>query len=479
MTSTLKRPAINAINWIVSRHWAMEEESIHTMLSIAARENPDVEAVAARLGRPLDNTRQVTLRDGIATIPVAGPLFRYADFFTEISGATTYEQLATDFTAALDNAMVRAIVLAIDSPGGDANGVSQLAALFASARGVKPVVAFVGGTGASAAYWLASAADIVITSDTGILGSIGVRMAYRDTSAADQAKGVKTIELISSQSPNKRMDPTEDVGRAALQRVVDDLAAVFVESVATYRGVSPETVLAEFGQGGVFVGRAAVDAGLADTVGTYESTVAALRERGAEAVAEWRGESSAARPAASSPLSTPPMTTKKNIPGAAAKGGAKADAGAETCPECGGPMQDGVCQDCGYTAEDTSPDEQDDTQKQDKAAKAGAEVIDLAQVRADERQRIAAIQALGKGADPKLVEQCINDGVSVDAAGRAFLEAQQQSAAAQLDKLRADEKQSPSPNAGATTTEPANAREAGRAAARAFYQLTAPPSKSV
>jgi ClpP class serine protease len=58
---------------------------------------------------------------------------------------------------------------------------------------------------------------------------------------------------------------------------------VFVGDVARYRGVSVETVLSDFGQGGVFVGQQAVDAGLADAVGSYEQTLRDLAEQTAPA----------------------------------------------------------------------------------------------------------------------------------------------------------------------------------------------------
>jgi hypothetical protein len=69
-----------------------------------------------------------------------------------------------------------------------------------AARGKKPIIAYVGGTGASAAYWLASAADKVVISPTAVLGSIGVQVAYREAAAK---AGEKTYRFVSSQSPNK------------------------------------------------------------------------------------------------------------------------------------------------------------------------------------------------------------------------------------------------------------------------------------
>jgi capsid assembly protease len=49
-----------------------------------------------------------------------------------------------------------------------------------------------------------------------------------------------------------------------------------VEAVATYRGVTTQRVLSDFGKGGIFVGQAAVKAGLADRIGSFEGVLAEL-----------------------------------------------------------------------------------------------------------------------------------------------------------------------------------------------------------
>lgn len=266
---------IDAFRLAASRPWCIQSDALETILAVADRQG-DVEALQTRLGRPLDNTRAVSMRDGVAVIPVTGPIFRYANLFTQISGATSTQELATDIQAALDNPYVRGIVLHIDSPGGEATGISELARLIASARGSKRTVAYGGGTVASAAYWLASAAGEVVLDDTAVVGSIGVVMSYLDTSARDAKSDVRRVEIVSSQSPDKRIDPATETGRAKVQATVDALAGVFVEAVATNRGVTVDTVLSDFGQGGVLVGADAVSAGMADRIGSLESVIATL-----------------------------------------------------------------------------------------------------------------------------------------------------------------------------------------------------------
>lgn len=252
--------------------WAILPESLETILQIAARENEVPEAVAAKLGRPLDNTRQVQMRDGVAVIPVQGPIFRYANLFTEISGAVSTEVLARDFTTALENASVNAIVLDIDSPGGEATGINELAKLIADGGKKKPVIAYGAGAVTSGAYWLASAANEIVADETAMLGSIGVVITTRKRQGDDGR-----VEIVSSQSPKKRVDPGQESGRAEIQRLVDDLAAVFVRSVAANRGVNEEQVLEDFGKGGLLLSERAIAAGMADRIGTLEGVIAELR----------------------------------------------------------------------------------------------------------------------------------------------------------------------------------------------------------
>lgn len=265
----------DAFHLAASRPWVIQRESLETILAIADRYG-DPEALQAKTGRPLDNTRTVMMRDGVAVIPITGPIFRYANLFTEISGATSTGVLAKDIQSALDNPYVRGIVLDINSPGGEASGINELANLIRAARGVKPIKAYAGGQMASAAYWLGSAADEVIVDDTAMLGSIGVVMSYLDTTERDAKSGVRRVEIVSSASPDKRLDPASEEGRSKVQAIVDSLAALFVGAVAENRNTTTEAVLSDFGRGGVLIGQAAVDAGMADRTGSLETVIAEL-----------------------------------------------------------------------------------------------------------------------------------------------------------------------------------------------------------
>lgn len=262
-------PHTRILSAIQSELWAITPDALQQVVAIAQGFG-DPEAVAAKLGRPLTNTRTVTVRDGVAVVPVAGPIFRYANLFSDISGATSIQTLATDLQTAVDDPNVNAIILEIDSPGGQVSGVSEFAAQVRAASSVKPVAAYISNLGASAAYWIASAASEIVASSTALIGSIGI------VSQADGSSEDGTIKFISSQSPLKQADPATDAGKEQFQKTVDALADVFIDDVAHYRGVDAQTVIDNFGQGGIFIASEAVAAGMADRVGSLESLIADL-----------------------------------------------------------------------------------------------------------------------------------------------------------------------------------------------------------
>jgi len=261
----------------ITANWAMDEAALQTIIEIASRENQITpEALEAYRAGELDRAERATVRDGVAILNVDGPLFKRANLMTMFCGATSYDVLRRDLQAALDNASVRAILINIHSPGGEAAGTSELAQAIFDNRGKKPIHAYAGDQAASAAYWIGSAADKLWIGPAAALGSIGVRAGIQDTSGRDEARGVKNYEFVSSQSPFKKMDLNSKQGRDRVQARVDAMASVFVEAVARNRGVTIAHVLEAFGKGDVLIGKAAIDAGMADGLGTFESVLASL-----------------------------------------------------------------------------------------------------------------------------------------------------------------------------------------------------------
>lgn len=262
-----------AFELAASQPWLMLPDALDNLLTIADRMG-DPGALQSKTGVRLDSSRTVSLRNGVAIIPVVGPVFRYANLFTEISGATSTQVLATDLQAALDDPKVTAIILNIDSPGGVAAGINELADQIHSARSRKRIVAYVGGTGASAAYWIASAAGEIVVDETALLGSIGV--VVEAVVEGDATSGRKRYQIVSRNAPNKRPDLATEEGRAKVGETIDAMGAVFVAKVGRNLGVDPERVPEMGDFGGLRVGADAVASGLAHRLGSLESLITEL-----------------------------------------------------------------------------------------------------------------------------------------------------------------------------------------------------------
>lgn len=257
--------------------WAIQPEWLHTIAAIANRET-DIELVQSKLGRPLDNARTVSVRDGVAIVPVTGPIFRYANLFTAISGATSIDTIARDFRTALEDPAIHSIILEINSPGGDAKGVSELAQFIYTSREKKPIVAYADGYMCSAGYWIGAAAGEVWAESTSVIGSIGAIMTTYSGSGRDSSQ----IEFVSSNARNKSPDAKTEAGASVIQARVDALASVFEDAVAHYRGIPREEIGSRANFGDVLIGAAAVRAGLADRLGTMEILVSELTARHAQ-----------------------------------------------------------------------------------------------------------------------------------------------------------------------------------------------------
>lgn len=263
------KPA-SAFELVMSQPWCILPGDLQTIARIAARENDqaEFEAIMEKAGRPLAYTRDVQVRGRTAVVPILGPIFRRANMFTRYSGATALETIATDIRTAVDNDQVEQIVMTFSSPGGQAESIAELADRIREMAKIKNIIAYADGHMTSAAYWLGAAANQVVVSKTAILGSIGTVLTLVRSS-----KDPNVIEIVSSQSPRKRLDPGTEEGQKAYQELADKITDVFIDSAAYLRGVDRDTVLSKFGQGGLFVGADAVKAGLADRIGSIEEII--------------------------------------------------------------------------------------------------------------------------------------------------------------------------------------------------------------
>jgi signal peptide peptidase SppA len=163
----------------------------------------------------------------------------------------------------------------VDSPGGSVFGVHELSQKIFEARGRKPIVAIANSEAYSAGYYVASAADELWVTPTGMVGSIGVLSMHVDWSKSNeqQGLGVTYIHAGKYKVEGNADAPLDKESRAEMQRHVDRYYRMFVESVARNRATTVERVESEFGQGRIVGAQDAMRRGMADRVGTLEEAV--------------------------------------------------------------------------------------------------------------------------------------------------------------------------------------------------------------
>ncbi len=230
-------------------------------------------AVAAD-GKPGGSAQQQSV---VAVIPVWGIISHRAHMVEDICGpgGTSTEKLSRAINGAIADRNVKALVLDVDSPGGSVFGVQEVADEIYKARGTKPILASANSLAASAAYWIAAAADELFVTPSGEVGSIGVYAAHVDVSKSQELKGLKTT-LVSAgkyKVEGHPYAPLEAEAAAQMQARVNDYYDAFTKAVGKYRGVGVEAVRSGFGEGRTVGAKQAVAEGMANGVETLQETI--------------------------------------------------------------------------------------------------------------------------------------------------------------------------------------------------------------
>jgi len=215
---------------------------------------------------------------GVAVLPVHGTLIRRGGWLNAMSGLTSYEGLLASFREAMMDGDVKAVLLDIDSSGGEAGGVfdlvEEMRAL--SSKHNKPVWAHANEEAASAAYAIACAASQIWVARTGDMGSIGVVCAHIDQSKQDEKQGLKWTFIYCGEHKihGNPHQPLADEAYAKIQADSDYLYEMFIELVADYRPMSAAAVRDT--KADTFIGEEAVKRCLADRVGTFDEALTCL-----------------------------------------------------------------------------------------------------------------------------------------------------------------------------------------------------------
>lgn len=199
---------------------------------------------------------------GIGIVPILGTLT-----------PESYRWIIRGFSQAMDDQAVKRILLYVDSHGGLVTGLFDTIDEIYNARGQKPIDAYLGETGLSAAYGLASSADKIYLPRTGRAGSIGVYGRHVDFSELEKKLGVKFTPVYQGARKND-FSPHAPLSKEALELAEKEGGAIwtlFINTVSRNRGISPEKIRVM--DAGVFTGEDAVKNGLADEVRSWSQMV--------------------------------------------------------------------------------------------------------------------------------------------------------------------------------------------------------------
>ncbi|UNF39110.1 S49 family peptidase [Bartonella krasnovii] len=279
-----------------------------------------VRALLEKDGAPLRPPETYVVQNNIAIIPVHGTLVRRGAWLGALSGLTSYEGLGASFREAIGQPDVRAILLDIDSSGGEAGGVFDLVEEFQalSKKYNKPIWAHANEVACSAAYAIACAASQIWIARTGVVGSIGVVCAHLDQSRADEKHGLKWTFVFEGDHKvhGNSHEPLADTAQIKMQADCALLYEMFVDLVAQNRPLNAAAIRDTKAE--TFIGNQAITLGLADAQGTLAQALEALTDSihspptaTKEGTNTWHAHTIALEKTMMKRLSTSPMKTKK------------------------------------------------------------------------------------------------------------------------------------------------------------------------
>lgn len=227
-----------------------------------------------------NSERTVTVPDRVAVINIEGTIMSgdgQESLFNQAGGVTS-GSIMRQIREAGEDKSVKALLLRIDSGGGSATAAEEVARELKRFKEntKKPIVAAMGNTGASAAYWIAACeSDKIYANSTTLTGSIGVYMPYMNTEELFKKIGITSGKIKSG--PYKDImssdRPMTEEEKMIIQGIVNEIYDDFIASVAAGRKMEASKVRA-LADGRVYTGQQAKNMGLVDELGNYYDALA-------------------------------------------------------------------------------------------------------------------------------------------------------------------------------------------------------------
>jgi protease-4 len=269
-----------------------------------------IEGIKARGPQVRPKIGEYRVEAGIAVVELVGSMTKYGSSFSDLPYGTIGIRRAVK--NAVNDKTVKGIMLLIDSPGGAVAGTSDLANDIKEASKKKPVTAYIEDLGASAAYWVASQADVVVANPGALVGSIGTYMVVNDFSGYYADKRIKTHVIKAGKYKGDGV-PGSEITQEQIedfQRIVNEINELFMKGVAKGRDMTAEKI-EELADGRVHEATKAKKLGLVDTVQSYD---VAMRQLMARCHDKRRGEGAEAEPISKESIMTDDVKTGSTAP---------------------------------------------------------------------------------------------------------------------------------------------------------------------
>jgi signal peptide peptidase SppA len=216
------------------------------------------------------------VREGVAILEISGTLVHKGGWLGSYSGMVSYDGLGRQLAMIADDKDVKALLLNIHTYGGEVAGCFDLADQLYQLRDSMPITALVSDAACSAGYAIASAANEIVVTQTGIVGSVGVVLTHYDMTGLAEKQGVLVTHIHAGKekvlgSPFKSLSAAD---RKKLQGEVDDLYGLFLAKVARNRDADED--LFRSTEAATFTGEKAVAAGLANRVAAPREVLAEM-----------------------------------------------------------------------------------------------------------------------------------------------------------------------------------------------------------
>lgn len=244
----------------------------------AARPDPLAYTGNVQPGARFEGKNYTVTEAGVGLLPVYGALVQRAG---QMDGncmpLASYQRLQARLQQMLADTDVKAILMELDSPGGEVAGNFEFARQLLDLRaGAKPIWAHANEGAYSAAYSIAAATGRITVPQSGSLGSIGVVMLHMDQSERDRKQGVTYTPIYAGA---RKVDfnshaPLSKEALATGQAEVNRLYDMFTGHVASARSMDQQAVRDT--EAGIFAAQEARQLGLADAVASFDDTLAEL-----------------------------------------------------------------------------------------------------------------------------------------------------------------------------------------------------------